>query len=41
MRRWVAAQRQLNDNGRALAKSIGESMRKLSIPLGQAQASAF
>ena len=28
----VAKQRQLNDDGRALAKSIGESMRKLRIP---------
>ena len=37
----VAKQRQLNDNGRALAKSIGESMRKLGIPVGQVQTSMF
>src|SRR6478736_4001043 len=37
----VAQQRQLNDEGRALAKSIGESMRKLRIPVGQVQTSMF
>jgi phosphohistidine phosphatase SixA len=37
----VAKQRQLNDEGRALAKSIGESMRKLRIPVGQVQTSMF
>ena len=37
----VAAQRQLNDDGRALAKSIGESMSKLRIPVGQVQTSMF
>jgi phosphohistidine phosphatase SixA len=37
----VAKQRQLNDGGRALAKSIGESMRKLGIPVGQIQTSMF
>ena len=37
----VAKQRQLNDDGRALAKSIGESMRKLKIPVGQVQTSMF
>jgi phosphohistidine phosphatase SixA len=37
----VARQRQLNDEGRALAKSIGESMRKLGIPVGQVQTSMF
>ena len=37
----VAKQRQLNDEGRALAKSIGESMRKLKIPVGQVQTSMF
>jgi phosphohistidine phosphatase SixA len=37
----VARQRQLNDDGRALAKSIGESMRKLRIPVGQVQTSMF
>src|SRR3954462_15686314 len=37
----VAKQRQLNDDGRALAKSIGESMHKLGIPVGQVQTSLF
>jgi phosphohistidine phosphatase SixA len=37
----VAKQRQLNDDGRALAKSIGESMHKLRIPVGQVQTSLF
>jgi phosphohistidine phosphatase SixA len=37
----VARQRQLNDDGRALAKSIGESMRKLRIPVGLVQTSQF
>jgi phosphohistidine phosphatase SixA len=37
----VAKQRQLNDNGRALAKSIGESMHKLKIPVAQVQTSMF
>src|SRR5262245_62830358 len=37
----VAKQRQLNDNGRALAKSIGESLRKLRIPVGQVHSSLF
>src|SRR3982750_3333403 len=37
----VAQQRQLNDQGRALAKSIGESMRKLGIPVGQVHTSMF
>jgi phosphohistidine phosphatase SixA len=37
----VAAQRQLNDEGRALAKSIGESMRKLAIPVGLVRTSMF
>jgi phosphohistidine phosphatase SixA len=37
----VAKQRQLNDDGRALAKSIGESMRKLGIPVGPVQTSMF
>jgi broad specificity phosphatase PhoE len=35
----VSTQRQLNDQGRAQAKSIGESMRKLKIPVGQVLAS--
>jgi phosphohistidine phosphatase SixA len=37
----VAKQRQLNDDGRALAKSIGESLRKLRIPVGQIHTSLF
>ena len=37
----VAKQRQLNDDGRALAKSIGESMRKLKIPVGKIHTSLF
>src|ERR1700704_7183098 len=37
----VAKQRQLNDDGRALAKSIGESMHKLRIPVAQVQTSMF
>ena len=37
----VAKQRQLNDDGRALAKSIGESMRKLRIPAGEVHSSLF
>src|ERR1700750_768789 len=37
----VASQRQLNDEGRALAKSIGESMRKLKIPVGEVHTSMF
>jgi phosphohistidine phosphatase SixA len=37
----VAQQRQLNDSGRALARTIGEAMRKLNIPVGQVQTSMF
>src|SRR5712691_1806196 len=37
----VARQRQLNDDGRMLAKSIGESMHKLRIPVSQVQTSVF
>ena len=37
----VAQQRQLNDAGRAKAKEIGEAFRKLRIPVGQVQSSAF
>ena len=37
----VAKQRQLNDDGRTLAKSIGESLRKLRIPVGQVHSSLF
>ena len=37
----VAKQRQLNDQGRALAREIGEAMRKLNIPVGQVITSQF
>ena len=37
----IAAQRQLNDQGRAQAKSIGVSMRKLKIPVGLVLTSTF
>jgi len=37
----VAAQRQLNDDGRALARAIGEAMRKLKIPVGAVHTSMF
>jgi len=37
----VAKQRQLNDQGRALARTIGEAMRKLNIPVGQVVTSQF
>jgi phosphohistidine phosphatase SixA len=37
----VAKQRQLNEEGRTLAKSIGEAMRKLGIPVAQVKTSMF
>jgi phosphohistidine phosphatase SixA len=37
----LAQQRQLNDTGKAKAKEIGEAFRKLRIPVGQVQSSAF
>jgi phosphohistidine phosphatase SixA len=37
----VAKQRQLNDQGRAVARAAGEAMRKLNIPVGQVQTSLF
>lgn len=37
----VDKQRQLNDQGRALARSIGDSMRKLKLPVGQVHSSVF
>jgi broad specificity phosphatase PhoE len=37
----VAQQRQLNDQGRALARAIGDAMRKLKIPVGQIHTSVF
>jgi phosphohistidine phosphatase SixA len=37
----VSAQRQLNDQGRALAKAMGEAMRTLKIPVGTVVTSMF
>ena len=37
----VAKQRQLNDDGRALAKSIGESLHKLRVPVSLVRTSLF
>jgi phosphohistidine phosphatase SixA len=37
----VAAQRQLNDQGRAAARSMGAALRKLSIPVAQVHSSLF
>jgi phosphohistidine phosphatase SixA len=37
----IEKQRQLNDQGRALARAIGEAMRKLNIPVGQVVTSQF
>jgi phosphohistidine phosphatase SixA len=37
----IAQQRQLNDQGRALARTIGDAMRKLKIPVGRVYASLF
>ena len=37
----VAQQRQLNDQGRELARSIGDAMRKLKVPVGQVHTSMF
>jgi broad specificity phosphatase PhoE len=37
----VAAQRQLNDQGRAQAKAMGEAMRALKIPVGTVVTSMF
>ena len=37
----VDKQRQLNDSGRAQARSIGEAMRKLKIPVGEVYTSMF
>jgi len=37
----VAKQRQLNDQGRALAREIGEALRKLKVPVGQVVTSQF
>jgi phosphohistidine phosphatase SixA len=37
----TAHQRQLNDSGRALAKSMGEALHKLKVPVGNVQTSLF
>ena len=37
----VKQQRQLNDQGKALARTIGDSMRKLKLPVGQVHTSMF
>jgi broad specificity phosphatase PhoE len=37
----VAQQRQLNDQGRQQARTMGAAMRKLNIPVGQVHTSAF
>src|SRR5512138_3505922 len=37
----VDKQRQLNDQGRALARQIGDAMRKLKIPVGEVRTSQF
>jgi len=37
----IAAQRNLNDNGKALAKAFGESLRKVGIPIGRVYTSQF
>jgi broad specificity phosphatase PhoE len=37
----VAKQRQLNDAGRVVARQVGESMKKLRIPIGKVYTSQF
>jgi broad specificity phosphatase PhoE len=37
----IAAQRNLNDNGKALAKAFGESLRQVGIPIGRVYTSQF
>ena len=37
----TAHQRQLNDSGRALAKSMGEALHKLKVPVGKVRTSLF
>src|SRR3954447_12057258 len=37
----IDKQRQLNDQGRALARAVGEALRKLNIPVGQVVTSQF
>ena len=37
----IAAQRNLNDNGKALAKSFGEALRQAGVPVGKVYTSNF
>jgi broad specificity phosphatase PhoE len=37
----VAAQRNLNDNGKALAKAFGESLQQIGVPIGRVYTSKF
>jgi broad specificity phosphatase PhoE len=37
----IAAQRNLNDNGKALAKTFGESLRQIGVPVGRVYTSQF
>jgi broad specificity phosphatase PhoE len=37
----VAAQRNLNDNGKSLAKAFGESLRQAGVPIGRVYTSKF
>ena len=37
----IAAQRQLNDKGKALAKAFGESLRQAGVPIGKVYTSKF
>jgi len=37
----IAAQRKLNDNGKALAKSFGEALRQAGVPVGKVYTSLF
>jgi broad specificity phosphatase PhoE len=37
----IAAQRNLNDNGKALAKTFGEALRQASVPVGKVYTSKF
>ena len=39
--RNIAQQRQLNDQGRALARAIGDALRNLKIPIGHVYTSVF
>jgi broad specificity phosphatase PhoE len=37
----IAAQRNLNDNGKALAKTFGESLKQIGVPVGRVYTSQF